>query len=128
MGIVLEPLTTVKPGVSVPSYIDATESSTVMAIRGVRDMSGDVTTKESSDASVLFGAGIVNGSSSKQKKPTNPQTVAEKRKGVPTQIGKQTYLEKITIANPAYRICKSAEQISKIHVKKYGKIPKIKKR
>ena len=126
MSNIIEPLAT---GVKISSYIDPTESSTVMGIRSVGDIASGATTVDMPKESVLFGSGLNGGRGTGTKKPPkNPQTIAENRLKGPSQQTEDTYIEKIQSANPAYRLTKNAKSISKLHIKKYGKIPKIKKR
>jgi len=125
MSNIIEPLT----GVRISSYIDPSESPTVIAIRSLGTISSGATVVDTPKESVLFGSGLAGGRGAATKKSAkNPQTIAEDRLKGPSQQTEGTYTEKMQSANPAYRLTKNAKSISKLHVKKYGKIPKTKKR
>lgn len=116
-------------GVNIASSIDPTNSATVITIRSVGDISAGSGSADTSAEDLVFGAGLSGGQSEKVKKaPKNPTNIGEQRNKQPTQKTEDTYLERIQSANPAYRLSKNAKSISKFHVKKYGKIPKTKKR
>ena len=125
---VIEPLTP-KASVSISSFIDPTESSTTMVIRSLGNVSGNIAESNTPQESTLFGSGLNgNVNAASKKMPKNPKNVAKGRNMPPAQTKEDTYLDRIQSANPAYRIQKNTKKISLLHTKKYGKIPKIRKK